>query len=129
MTKATKKRVFRARDVAKAIKRLRMRAHKSQKEVAHKAGISLQTMSNVELGKVMPDLESLCGIAYGIGVENHLLLQLGLAEKEVEQIADRAEAMEILFSLGPPATKLALDQLRAVQTWQTVNSSLIKAKS
>jgi transcriptional regulator with XRE-family HTH domain len=128
MTKATKKRVFRARDIGKTIKRLRRLAQKSQKEVARRAGISLQTISNIEVGRVMPDLESLCGIAYGIGIEPHVLVQHGMADGTAEQISDRAEAMEILSGLNPSATRAALDQLRAVQSLQSMNSPKVKLK-
>jgi hypothetical protein len=57
-----------------------------------------------------------------------MLVQLGLSKQEAP-IADRAEAMEILSGLGPPATRLALDQLRVLHTWQTLNSPEIKVKS
>lgn len=118
----TKKSEFRARDIGETIKRLRRRAGKSQSDVARLTGISMQTISNIEVGRVMPDLDSLCTIAAGIGVEPHVIVQHGLSRGSAKQTADRAEAMEILADLDPGSTKLALEQLRALQIWQRSNS-------
>lgn len=109
------------------IKRLRRIAGKSQVEVAKETGISVQTISNIEVGRVMPDLDSLCSIAEGIGVEPYKLFQHGVSKGTGEQVSDRAEAMEILLSLDPVTTKLALEQLRAVQSWQQAATKAKKA--
>jgi transcriptional regulator with XRE-family HTH domain len=118
MEKARKKSYFRAREMGRAIKRLRQLAGKSQGEVADETGLSIQAISNIEVGRVMPDLDSLCSIAEGIGVEPHMLIKHGVSKGSAEQLADRAEAIAILSGLDPSATKLALEQLRAVLTWR-----------
>jgi len=124
----TKTTAFRARDIGKTIKRLRRRAGKSQGDVARRSGISIQTISNIEVGRVMPDLHSLCSIAEGIGVEPHMIIRHGFSRGTAKDTADRAEAMDILADLGPAATKLALEQLRAISNWQRATSPKVKLK-
>jgi transcriptional regulator with XRE-family HTH domain len=99
--------------LGKRIKQLRKLRRLSQEDLAEKAGISAQYVSNIERGKENPTLDLLFGLADSLKVSLALLCDFQ-AVQEMDRGKLRATVRELVMSAEPEQLKTALRVLRAV---------------
>jgi transcriptional regulator with XRE-family HTH domain len=78
--------------LGKNIKFFRFRSKFSQADLAEKAGISINFLSNIERGNNFPLAGTLCGIAKALGIEVWELFKGDIVSDEHKEVMNRFSA-------------------------------------
>ncbi len=106
-----------AQKLGKLVQRLRRARKMSQAALSVAAGVSTQTISNFETGRVVPAVETLCRIAAGLNADPATLLRVCSGDKSENGRVDYAEVIELMRGLDSDETRLVMDHIRLVRSW------------
>lgn len=99
--------------LGRRIKEIRKRRRLSQEQLAERAGISSQYVSNIERGKENPTLDLLFSLANALKVPLGEMCDLDPIQ-DMDQKRMQAALREVLRTAGPDGLRVALKVLRAV---------------
>ncbi|WP_119301996.1 helix-turn-helix domain-containing protein [Dongia deserti] len=119
----------RSNEIGKIAQQLRQAQKLSQRALAAAAGVSAQTISNFETGRVFPDVDTLCRIAEAL--KTHPATLLGVWSENGGDIdrPDHAEAVDLLRNLDVHSSRLVLELMRLLRSWVLERDPLIKRSS
>lgn len=108
-------RMISGKQIGVAVRELRKAKGMSQASLAEAVGRSTDAISQIELGKSLPSLETLLSLAGALGVPAYALLPDDAPEEAKARRVDRVrEVTALLFSLSERELDVAVDQIRAL---------------
>lgn len=103
------------RQIGVAVRELRKAKGMSQASLAEVIGRSTDAISQIELGKSLPSLETLLSLAGALGVPAYALLPDDVPEEAKAKRVDRVrEVTTLLLSLSDRELDVAVDQIKAL---------------
>jgi transcriptional regulator with XRE-family HTH domain len=109
---------FKAKQVGELIKQEREFNGWTQAELARRAGLAKQVISNIERGSVVGSINTLAAVAHALGLTMHEIIDVGFEHLSHEQQAIRIRVTTLLEKLRPENRDLVLKQIRAIVQWQ-----------
>ena len=113
---------LKAKQVGALIKREREVNQWTQAELARRAGVAKQVVSNVERGSVTASVNTLAAVAHALGLTIHDVINVGFGNLTDQEQELATTSISLLRKMSPENQKLALSQLRTVLTWQRERS-------
>jgi len=109
---------FKAKWVGALIKREREENSWTQAELARRAGLAKQVISNIERGSVVGSINTLAAVAHALDLTMHDIINVGFGPlTHQQQVLDTAVS-SLLRKMKPENQKLALSQLKAIIAWE-----------
>jgi transcriptional regulator with XRE-family HTH domain len=109
---------FKAKQVGALIKQQREENDWSQHELARRAGIAVQVVSNIERGSVVASINTLAAVAHSLDLSMHDIIDVGFERLSHEQQVMKTSVSALIGKLNPENRDLALKQLKALFQWQ-----------
>ena len=109
---------FNAKPVGALIKQERENNGWSQSELARRAGVAKQVISNIERGSVVASVNTLGAVAQSLDLSMHDIIDVGFERLSYEQQVAKTTVTALVGKLSPENRDLALKQLKAIFQWQ-----------
>jgi transcriptional regulator with XRE-family HTH domain len=109
---------FKAKQVGALIRQERETNEWTQTELARRAGVAKQVISNIERGSVVASVNTLAAVAHSLDLSMHDIIDIGFERLTHQQQLTNATVTAVLGKLRPENRELALKQLKAILAWQ-----------
>jgi transcriptional regulator with XRE-family HTH domain len=113
---------FKAKQFGELIKQEREQNGWTQAELARRAGLAKQVVSNIERGSVIGSINTLAAVAHALDLPMHDIINVGFGPLTHQQQVLDATVSSLIRKMKPENQKLALKQLNAILTWQKEKS-------
>ena len=91
--------IIKSLEIGLKIQALRKNANITQEKLAEKCNVSWRTISNLEIGVVMPSLQVICDIAQCFDVSIDKLLNNKIINKPMSRIRKENQVIESIYQL------------------------------